>query len=209
MHGRTRSAWRFGGSAEGESGTEALRGASAPGGGRPYATLLGPSSRRRGFITTWRWETECMLLSRYGDTDPPCLMRLPSAPEWRMMWRAAHEGRRPLPSLLGCTEALAGPGIHRTRMRRAAAEWRQRGDRRAPGTGDRGTTAWICTTGVGWRSCNYGYAFELGLAPASGTASGNWASESGPGRSSRWGYPGPHLSCPGACAHKAGAVSRF
>jgi hypothetical protein len=41
-----------------------------------------------------------MLLSRYGDKDPPCLMRLPSAPEWRMMWRAAHEGRRPLPSLI-------------------------------------------------------------------------------------------------------------
>jgi hypothetical protein len=99
-HGRTRSAWRFGGSAEGQSGTEALRGASARGGGRPYATRLGPSSRRCGFITTWRRETECMLLSRYGDTDPPSLMRLPSAPEWRMMLRAAHGGRRPLPSLV-------------------------------------------------------------------------------------------------------------
>jgi hypothetical protein len=37
-----------------ESGTEALRGASAPRRGRLYATLLGPSSRRCGFIFTWR-----------------------------------------------------------------------------------------------------------------------------------------------------------
>jgi hypothetical protein len=92
----TRSAWRFGGSAKGEIGTEALRGASAIGGGRPHATLLGPSSRRCGFITTWRWETECMLLSRYGDTDPPSLMLLPSAPEWRMMF--ARRARRPAPA---------------------------------------------------------------------------------------------------------------
>jgi hypothetical protein len=80
---------------------------------------------------------------------PTKLDGLPSALEWRMMLRAAHGGRRPLPSLFGCTEALAGLGIHRTRMRRAAAEWRQRGDRRATGTGDRCTAAWICTTGSG------------------------------------------------------------
>jgi hypothetical protein len=56
--------------------------------------------------------------------------------------------------------------------------------------------------GVGWRSCYYGYTFELGLAPASGTAPGNRAS--GPGRSSRWGHTGPHPSSPIARALAAG-----
>jgi hypothetical protein len=118
-----------------------------------------------------------------------------------MMLRAAHGGRRPLPSLFGCTEALAGPGSHRTRMRRAAAEWRQRADRRATGTGARGIAARIRAAGAEWRSCDYGCAFELGRASASDTASGDWATW--PGRSSRWGHLGPHPSHPTARAHRA------